>query len=80
MAQQSDRDLLIEIHTDVQHMKQTISGIPANCATHTQRIVAAENRIDSHDRAIDCLWGRWWWAIGIALTTLLTIIVTTFVK
>lgn len=72
--QRSDRDLLIEIHTDVRHLKATVADIPSKCAHHSERLKAVEDRVSGHDDDIESLWCRWWWAVGIAITTLVGVV------
>lgn len=61
--QRSDHDLLVEIHTDMRNLKETVEGIPAKCAGHSVRL-------DNIEKSIDGLWARWWWAFSTAVVAL----------
>lgn len=64
MTERTDHDLLIEIHTDLKHVKSTITDIPAQCAAHKERL----NRVEAD---IESLWDRWWWAIATGVSALI---------
>lgn len=78
--ERNDHDLLTETHTIVKRIELAIADIPAKCAGHAERLKAIESRVSAHDAEIESLWGRWWWAVGLAITTLLTVVVGHFLR
>lgn len=67
-------DLRSDFKEAVNELKADIKQLGQECPGHRERTRALETKVESLESSVDRLWGRFWWALGLGVLSMVSVI------